>query len=82
MVRLDLGLIATGIGIIVALWKFANSISNFAHAVEDLKAEVKRAQDDRTELRKQVSAHEIKLTRFETQYHEIKEDLKEIKNKL
>ena len=82
MIELNLALIATAIGIVASIWKFANSISKFGHSVDDLRKSMEESKSDRLSLRKQVNGHEVAITRINTQYEEIKEDLTDIKRKV
>jgi septal ring factor EnvC (AmiA/AmiB activator) len=79
MINLDLPLIATAIGVIAALFKFASSISQFAQAVSDLKLAMQESKSDRRDLRAIVNRHETDLSVIKTQYGDIKVDLHEIK---
>ena len=82
MIEINLALIATAIGIVASIWKFANSISKFGHSVDELRKSMDESKRDRLSLRKQVNGHEVAITRFNTQYEEIKEDLTDIKRKV
>lgn len=82
MIELNLALIATAIGIVASIWKFANSISKFGHSVDDLRESMNESKNDRLSLRKQVNGHEVAITRINTQYEDIKEDLIDIKRKV
>lgn len=93
MIELNLPIIATAIGIVVSLWKFASSIAKFAHAVDDLKGSMGASQKDRALLHVRINdveketngrlgAIENTVTRIDTQYNDIREDLKEIKQKV
>ena len=82
MIELNLPLIATAIGLFVSIWKFANSISKFGHSVDELTKSMDESKSDRLSLRKKVNGHEVAITRINTQYEDIKEDLHEIKRKV
>lgn len=82
MIEINLALIATAIGIVASIWKFANSISKFGHSVDELRKSMEESKSDRLNLRKKVNAHEVLLARMGTQYDDIKEDLSEIKKKV
>lgn len=82
MIEINLALIATAIGIIASIWKFANSISKFGHSVDDLRTSMDESKSDRLSLRKKLNSHEVQITRINTQYEDIKEDLSEIKKKV
>ena len=82
MIELNLALIATAIGIVASIWKFANSISQFGHSVNALTESMEESKSDRLSLRKKVNGHEVAITRINTQYEDIKEDLSEIKKKV
>ena len=82
MIEMNLPLIATAIGIVVSIWKFANSISKFGHSVDELRKSMDESKNDRLSLRKKVNGHEVAITRINTQYEDIKEDLIEIKRKV
>lgn len=82
MIELNLALIATSIGIVASIWKFANSISKFGHSVDELRKSMDESKSDRLSLRKKVNGHEVAITRINTQYEDIKEDLSEIKKKV
>lgn len=82
MIEINLALIATSIGIVASIWKFANSISQFGHSVDDLRKSMEESKSDRLSLRKKVNGHEVAITRINTQYEEIKEDLTDIKRKV
>ena len=82
MIELNLALIATSIGIVASIWKFANSISQFGHSVDELRKSMEESKSDRLNLRKKVNGHEVAITRINTQYEEIKDDLTDIKRKV
>ena len=82
MIELNRALMATAIGIVASIWKFATSISQFGHSVDELRKEMEDSKNDRLSLRKKVNGHEVAITRFNTQYEDIKEDLSEIKKKV
>ena len=82
MIELNLALIATAIGIVASIWKFANSISKFGHSVDALTNSMEESKSDRLSLRKKLNVHEVAITRINTQYEDIKEDLSEIKKKV
>lgn len=82
MIEINLALIATSIGIVASIWKFANSISQFGHSVDDLRKSMEESKSDRLSLRKKVNGHEVAITRINTQYEEIKDDLSDIKKKV
>lgn len=82
MIELNLALVATAIGIIASIWRFANSISRFGHSVDELSKSVEESKIDRSDLRKIVHRHEVSISKIESQYDDIKDDLKEIKNKV
>ena len=82
MIELNLALIATAIGIVASIWKFANSISKFGHSVDELRKSMEESKNDRLSLHKKVNGHEVAITRINTQYEDIKEDLIEIKRKV
>lgn len=82
MIEINLALIATSIGIVASIWKFANSISMFGHSVDDLRKSMEESKSDRLSLRKKVNRHEVAITRINTQYEEIKDDLSDIKKKV
>lgn len=82
MIEINLALIATAIGIVASIWKFANSISKFGHSVDDLRKSMQESIDDRRDLRKIINDHAVTIGKIETQYGDIKEDLDEIKRKV
>ena len=82
MIEINLALIATAIGIVASIWKFANSISQFGHSVDNLRIAMEESKNDRLSLRKKVNGHEVAITRINTQYEEIKDDLTDIKKKV
>ena len=82
MIENNLALIATAIGIVASIWKFATSISQFGHSVADLRKSMDESKSDRLSLRKKVNGHEVAITRINTQYEEIKDDLTDIKKKV
>lgn len=82
MIEINLALIATAIGIVASIWKFANSISKFGHSVDDLRKSMQESIDDRRDLRKIINDHAVTIVKIETQYGDIKEDLDEIKRKV
>ena len=81
MVELNLALIATAIGIVASIWKFANSISKFGHSV-DVDGINGRIQKDRMDLRERQNKQELSIVEIKIQNAENKEDLKEIKSDL
>lgn len=82
MIEINLALIATAIGIVASIWKFANSISKFGHSVDELRKSMQESIDDRRELRRILNTHEVSIKKIETQYSNIKENLDEIKRKV
>lgn len=79
MLELNLGLIATAIGIFVSLWKFASSITNFGHSVDELTRSMVESKEDRMALRERQNKQEISIVEMKIQSAETKEDLQEIK---
>ena len=82
MIELNLALIATALGIIASIWKFANSISQFGHSGNALTESMEESKKDRTDLRERQNKQEISLVEVKIQHAETKEDLQEIKNDL
>lgn len=82
MVELNLTIIAAAIAIVTAIWKFANSISEFGHSVDSLKEAMEDSRKDRQDLRRVVNGHSEAIVKINTQYVDIKEDLDEIKRKV
>jgi septal ring factor EnvC (AmiA/AmiB activator) len=82
MIEINLALIATAIGIVASIWKFANSISKFGHSVDELRKSMQESIDDRRDLRRVLNEHSRTIVKIETQYGDIKEDLDEIKRKV
>ena len=80
MINIDLPLIATALGIMVTLWKFASSISQFSVAVDDLKSAMQESKSDRQNLRAIVNKHETDIRLIDSQYGDIKSDLIDIKS--
>ena len=79
MIELNLPLIATAIGIVVSIWKFANSISKFGHSVDALTSSMEESKTDRMDLRERQNKQELSLVEVKIQNAETKEDLNEIK---
>lgn len=82
MIGINLALIATAIEIVASIWKFANSISQFGHSVDKFRKSMDESKGDRLNLHKKINGHEVAITRINTQYEEIKEDLSEIKRRV
>lgn len=82
MIEMNLPLIATAIGIVASIWKFANSISKFGHSVDTLMESMEESKKDRMDLRERQNKQELSIVEVKIQHAETKEDLQEIKNDL
>lgn len=79
MIEINLALVATAIGIVASIWRFANSISKFGHSVDELTKSMEESRKDRLSLRKAVNRHETAIEIIKSQYEDIKEDYTDIK---
>ena len=86
MIEINVPLIATSVGLLLTIlgtiWKFASSVIDFGHSVDELKEAVIESRKDRKELREIVNGHNAELKVVVSQYKDIKNDLDWVKHQL